>query len=163
MYVHKLNVRIGLIKVQPKFVIVKTIFIGLFISSNFVTFYTPGLSCNSACDELEIRHEFPASYWTHLEQVVLDGGKAYSCVASMAFKNAYHILRSLNVTFYPSDDPGLATNAGFPVCLFLGTKALQNRVSLVSISNRGLLLKAKCALRLTLTLFHTLLSGSAKK
>jgi len=64
-----------------------------------------GLSCNSACDEFEIRHQFPASYWSHLEQVVLDGGKAYSCVASMAFKNAYHILRSLNVTFYPTDDP----------------------------------------------------------
>ena len=54
------------------------------------------------------------------------------------------------MTFYPTDDPGLATNAGFPVCLFLGTKALPNRVSLVSISNRGLLLKAKGTLLLHL-------------
>ena len=141
MYVHKLSVWIGLIKVQPKFVLGKQSSVFLFLQI-LLTFYTTGLSCNSACDEFEIRHQFPASYWSHLEQVVLDGGKAYSCVASMAFKNAYHILRSLNVTFYPTDDPGLATNACFSVCLFLGTKALPNRVSLVSISYRGLLLKA---------------------
>ena len=141
--VRKLNVWIGLIKFQPKFVLVlKQSWFVFLLLQILLTFYTPGLSCNSVCDEFEIRHQFPASYWSHLEQVVLDGGKAYSCVASMAFKNAYHILRSLNVTFYPTDDPGLAKNACFSVCLFLGTKALPNRVSLVSISNRGLLLKA---------------------